>query len=280
MKVTILLLLSLVIIFAGCNADSFDDTLRYYAFPIAAAAYSDAPNLCFQSIENDVNSNIQIYGQDTFECDSLDDTCSGYTAVDPVNQYIIISFRGTNKFLQLVDEGWDYNDFEPLLGGNVAAYFFNGFSDIWNHGMKNDFYTLKNKYPNFDILVTGHSLGGAMASIAAATIVSTGIVPASKVYLFTFGQPRTGTLDYANGFNSFGMASYRVVHNRDMVAHLPPKDLYDYYHHVEEIWYQNDMTTDDTYAACDSTDGEDPNCSDSLYLLPALMIINIILVKK
>uniref|UniRef100_A0A914QA11 Fungal lipase-like domain-containing protein n=1 Tax=Panagrolaimus davidi TaxID=227884 RepID=A0A914QA11_9BILA len=138
----------------GCTADDVDDFLRYYALPVAAAAYSDAPS--------------------------------------------------TNKFLQLVDEGWDYDDFEPLIGGNVAEYFYNGFTDIWNHGMKNDFYQLKNKYPSYNILIVGHSLGGAMASIAAATIVSTGVVPASKVYLYTFGQPRTGNTDYAAAFNALG----------------------------------------------------------------------------
>lgn len=55
-----------------------------------------------------------------------------------------------------------------------------------------------------------------------------------------------------------------MVHNRDMVAHLPKKDAYDYYHHVQEIWYQNDMAVGDSYFFCDPTDGEDPKCSDSL----------------
>uniref|UniRef100_A0AC35EUN0 Fungal lipase-like domain-containing protein n=1 Tax=Panagrolaimus sp. PS1159 TaxID=55785 RepID=A0AC35EUN0_9BILA len=100
-----------------------------------------------------------IYGQDTFQCDSLNDTCLGYTAFDIINQYIIISFRGNNQFWQFIDEGLEYDDFVPLLDGKVAEYFYNSFSDIWNHGMKDDFYTLKNKYPGFSVFITGHSLG-------------------------------------------------------------------------------------------------------------------------
>uniref|UniRef100_A0A914Q1B0 Uncharacterized protein n=1 Tax=Panagrolaimus davidi TaxID=227884 RepID=A0A914Q1B0_9BILA len=60
------------------------------------------------------------------------------------------------------------------------------------------------------------------------------------------------------------MSAYRVVHNRDMVAHLPPMIVYDYYHHVQEIWYQNDMAVGDPYFMCNPYDGEDSSCSDSL----------------
>ncbi len=41
-----------------------------------------------------------------------------------------------------------------------------------------------------------------MASIASAVIVGTNIVPASKVKMVTFGQPRTGDLDFAIGYDA------------------------------------------------------------------------------
>lgn len=45
--------------------------------------------------------------------------------------------------------------------------------------------------------MTGHSLGGAMASIAAATAVKKGYFTSANVLLYDFGQPRTGDNNYA-----------------------------------------------------------------------------------
>ena len=40
------------------------------------------------------------------------------------------------------------------------------------------------------MMVTGHSLGGALAVFAATDLISSGI--AKNIRLYTFGQPRTG----------------------------------------------------------------------------------------
>lgn len=54
--------------------------------------------------------------------------------------------------------------------------------------------------------------------------------------------------------------SYRVVNDRDLVAHYPP-EIFGFYHHVpREIWFSNGYTN---FTVCD-TSGEDPTCSDSL----------------
>uniref|UniRef100_A0A914PFV0 Fungal lipase-like domain-containing protein n=1 Tax=Panagrolaimus davidi TaxID=227884 RepID=A0A914PFV0_9BILA len=152
-------------------------------------------------------------------------------------------------------------------GGRVGKTFLDGFNSIWlNAGMKYDVYTLKNRYPNYDYYIVGHSLGGAMASLAAATIVATGVTTADKVAIFTFGQPRTGDKLFANDFNSlFRVTSVRIVHNGDIVSQIPSMNGTNYFHHVREFWYQNDMTLNDTtYVSCDANYGEDPNCSVSL----------------
>jgi hypothetical protein len=112
--------------------------------------------------------------------------------------------------------------------------------------------------------------GGAMASLAAATIVSTKITIGTYVWLVTYGQPRTGDKNYAASFLPNGtlhIKNYRIVHNRDIVSHLPPLDLSVYYHHVDELWYPNDMLFVNgiiPYIECSYKDGEDPTCSDSL----------------
>jgi predicted lipase len=84
--------------------------------------------------------------------------------------------------------------------------------------------------------VTGHSLGGAMASIAAGTIVSTGLFSSLKTKLITFGQPRTGNHEYSAAIDRLlGVNVYRITHADDIVPHIPPKDLDGFYHHSYEV---------------------------------------------
>uniref|UniRef100_A0A1I8BX51 Lipase_3 domain-containing protein n=1 Tax=Meloidogyne hapla TaxID=6305 RepID=A0A1I8BX51_MELHA len=45
--------------------------------------------------------------------------------------------------------------------------------------------------------ITGHSIGGAIASIAAAKIASANVIDARQVKLVTFGQPRVGNKAWA-----------------------------------------------------------------------------------
>ena len=75
---------------------------------------------------------------------------------------------------------------------------------------------------NQQVWVTGHSLGGALAVLLAATLMETGIKVSG---LYTFGAPRVGDEEFANRLNdelSDG-AHWRVVNEEDLVPHLPPE---------------------------------------------------------
>ena len=88
---------------------------------------------------------------------------------------------------------------------------------------------LLQKYKNASIITTGHSLGAAIAAIAAIEMKS--LFPNTKVNLHNFGQPRVGNIKMAEFMNSKLDGIYRVVHNRDLVPHLAP-DIFPFnYHH-------------------------------------------------
>uniref|UniRef100_A0AC34GVK0 Fungal lipase-like domain-containing protein n=1 Tax=Panagrolaimus sp. ES5 TaxID=591445 RepID=A0AC34GVK0_9BILA len=248
---------------------------RDVAMPFAAAAYSTNPNLCLSNIEkvlnpsNDPSFNITVYKQYSVSCGgSFNDTCSGgYIAINSFTKEIIIAFRGTSNFEQLLSQGWNSNEMVAFIsGGKVSKSFFDGFNGIWmNRGMRNDFYALKNRFPDYLFIFVGHSIGGAMASLAAATVISSGVFTVDKISLFTFGQPRTGDKTFANAYNALEIQTSRIVHNRDIIPHLPSLNNSIYYHHRQEIWYNNDMGVhDDSSIFCSYEDGEDPTCSDSL----------------
>jgi pimeloyl-ACP methyl ester carboxylesterase len=68
------------------------------------------------------------------------------------------------------------------------------------------------RHPQAEIVVTGHSLGAAMATITAARL------PAAL--LVTFGSPRVGTRAFARGFDQGRVRRY--VDCCDGVARVPP----------------------------------------------------------
>lgn len=41
---------------------------------------------------------------------------------------------------------------------------------MWNGGLRDDFLSLKNSYPDYEYWFTGHSLGGSLATLAAAEV--------------------------------------------------------------------------------------------------------------
>ena len=68
--------------------------------------------------------------------------------------------------------------------------------------------------------VSGHSLGGALAVLLAATLAENGIPVAG---LYTFAAPRVGDEAFAEQLNGSlaGKAHWRVVNEADLVPHLP-----------------------------------------------------------
>lgn len=78
---------------------------------------------------------------------------------------------------------------------------------------------------NYSLIITGHSIGGAIATLAAAEIRSLGFKPA----LYTFGSPRVGNAAFAGFVDSQEMemgGNYRMTHVNDPVPQLPPTWMY------------------------------------------------------
>ncbi|GMT36423.1 hypothetical protein PFISCL1PPCAC_28683, partial [Pristionchus fissidentatus] len=109
--------------------------------------------------------------------------------------------------------------------------------------------------------ITGHSLGGSMASIAAAMIVKEQLWQADKIRVVTFGEPRTGNGEYSATMAANIPNMHRVVHLNDVVVHKPWA-MWGYKHTQQEIYYDNDMSDFSAFVACNDSEEEDLNCSD------------------
>lgn len=78
---------------------------------------------------------------------------------------------------------------------------------------------------NQEVWLTGHSLGGALAVILAATLRENG-VPVHGLY--TFGAPRVGDKEFAKQLNRGlrNKSHWRVVNEGDLVPHVPMEPFF------------------------------------------------------
>lgn len=82
------------------------------------------------------------------------------------------------------------------------------------------------KKSNMDkIICTGHSLGGALASLCALDVQYN---TPKNVRCFTYGSPKVGNAAFAESYNRRVKNTYRIVTKGDIVPMFPPLG----YHHV------------------------------------------------
>ena len=70
-----------------------------------------------------------------------------------------------------------------------------------------------------DIVVCGHSLGGAVATLYAHSIKKH--YPHYNVKCVTIGSPRVGNKTFKDNYDSYEIDTLRIVHNNDLVTHTP-----------------------------------------------------------
>lgn len=161
----------------------------------------------------------------------------GFVGYSQSNNAVIVSFRGSDNTKNWIDD-FDFLQMPYMrcTGCLVHNGFYFGYLSI-SSLLKSQVELILSKYRGASIYVTGHSLGGALATVAALDLKHTYNVP-MKVY--TYGQPRVGNGLYANYFKNQIPDAYRVIHNADAVPHLPPI-AFDYKHYEKQIWYSPDM---------------------------------------
>lgn len=255
---------------APIDEGSYDPNDAYEYSILSAAAYGKDHKQCVDS----VSPKFKVIETIAVRCDnsfSSYDECVAYTAVSTEMQTIAISFRGTAESEQLIDQFMSFLT-DPSTsfpsGGKVFEYFSNAYNYLYGCS-KGSMQNLLQQYPGYKVVVTGHSLGGALASLTAAALVYDGVVPASNLELYTYGMPRVGDKSYAHGIDRLLTSRWNVVNDRDLVPHLPPCNILGCngpfdgpFHHMREIFYYGggDMTVKSPYKICEAN--EDDLCSN------------------
>ncbi|KAL6712673.1 hypothetical protein ACN47E_000550 [Coniothyrium glycines] len=158
---------------------------------------------------------------------------TGFVAVDHTNKLIVVSFRGSSSI-----DAWRTNlDFDTVstdLCSGCTAH--RGFWQSWLDAKDRVVPAVKQasaSFPSYSVTVTGHSLGGAIASLAATSLRNSGYT----VALYNYGSPRIGGSTISSYISNQPGGNYRVTHWNDPVPKLPL--LIMGYVHISPEYYIN-----------------------------------------
>lgn len=167
---------------------------------------------------------------------------------------LFVAFRGSTDLSNWIDDIQirrihPYNDSDV----EVEQGFYKAYRTM-QPAIQETLVSLRDQYQTRRLIITGHSLGAAMASIMAYETQED-----YDVWLVTFGSPRVGNRAFVQSLQSIEVM-YRVVHYYDIVPHTPEEAL-GYLHLPNEVWYDE---SNQHYVTCtDDFTHEDDSCSNS-----------------
>lgn len=197
----------------------------------------------------------------------------------------MLVFRGSKNVYNTLE---DLDFFPKKLPDCTDCKVHSGFLDTWT-GLRPQIerHLTQLGCSNSTLALNGHSLGGAMAVLAAYDLAGppTPAEGASKAppethplarwqitRVHTYGQPRTGNAHFASAFDArlatLGVTHFRVVDYRDAVPHLPLANMFweGWQHTGEEVYYN--ATRLGAHTTC--ARAGDPHCSAQWSLLETL----------
>jgi hypothetical protein len=139
-------------------------------------------------------------------------------------QALLLEFNCATPFAALVFRGTEADAFNDILtdlkigeiglpDGKIETHlgFNKALDSIWPE--------IKASLQHIDapLYFTGHSLGGALATLATTRYRPTA--------LYTFGSPRVGDIDFVHSLDTLSNIIHRIVDDKDIVCTLPPEIL-------------------------------------------------------
>ena len=196
-----------------------------------------------------------------------------FLGVDNVHKRIWISFRGTlpnvvqNVITDLVSAA--KVDYSGIPGAEVGAGFAAA-NTVLSKELKPFLAIAQKVAPTYNITITGHSLGAALATLSAATLFvdNNRTVREGRLSIINFASPRVGNKAFATYMTKAVPMFWRVTHALDPVVHLPLESMGFFHASSLEIWYPVPSPPGMTdlppgpYIVCNTS--ESNKCADSV----------------
>lgn len=246
---------------------SYSEITAQQMMLLSGSAYATPPGICDPKYEATKNFLVTHRFSSSYKGIPL----AGLAGVNFIKRRITLVFKGTGSAQQLIHEftqfnGVTFNSQYPNV--KVNSYFRAAQLSMFTQA-KAALLDLQQKYPTYQLYMSGHSLGGAIATIMAFDFYTQNLLIRNDPVLYSFGQPRAGNYEFAKQFDKFIPTAYRIVNGRDVVAHVPPCNTalfrrgcitgskQNNYHHGIEIWYKDGMPSVNPNAYIESVMAEE-----------------------
>lgn len=171
-----------------------------------------------------------IYGDDLatdIDPHAGDIVTFGFLAVSDAKELVAV-IRGTDTILEWLHDGSFLMVPCPITGAH--GFTEDGFTAVYRSlriGQANGSPSTRDSIKSYldtgaatAVTVTGHSLGGALATYLTLDVALNTSCRAPITY--TFASPRPGDHTFAGAYNAVIASSYRVANREDLVPKLPP----------------------------------------------------------
>jgi hypothetical protein len=229
------------------SKNGYDRELAYLMAVISTWSYSD---------ERVLAAKLRYYGFPgahvrlvTVQNNALLVATTAYLIQSASGKSAVLAFRGSDPAGIISILGDTQLMLQPFFGTRVHAGFHASLEVVWDDvhrallaacdGVQIDDDSVQlSKLES--LYLTGHSLGGAMAVLAAARLSRHdygAILPPNLLRgVYTYGQPMVGDQAFAQSCeSSFGTRLFRHVYHKDVVPRLPPKSSLRYAHTGYEL---------------------------------------------
>jgi triacylglycerol lipase len=161
---------------------------------------------------------------------SFDNVLWGYALTSDTDN--IIALRGTQTEADMATGASALQVDFGAQAGKVHAGFY-----LVYQGLIGQLRDAVEKFdPSLPCYITGYSLGGAVAILAAAALAEGRLRNQLRVY--TYATPRVGDPTFTRTYNALVPQTYRVVNQADLIPNLPPENFQgSTYAHVGEPWF-------------------------------------------
>jgi triacylglycerol lipase len=202
---------------------------RLFAFDPAARKHSKANAMWLADIsqlvylrEGYVRAQFTQWGFDAVHW--IEDKGSDTQAVVATrNDHAVVAFRGTESATDfLTDLSFRKIPFQAGPAGSpTVGKAHRGFAQALNAVWSPVLAALSGVGPKQPIFVCGHSLGAALAKLAALRLVSHGMNVAG---VYVYGAPRVGDAEFRDAYNSVLKAqTFLHINHDDVVPTVPPR---------------------------------------------------------
>lgn len=212
-----------------------EDAQSSQTIEVDVPATTDSPPTTSDPVENNLDTAQSAIGNTATQYVKLKQLIPVYFGFVLTSKTAnIIIFRGTQRTTEWIG---DILLFQKSYEGFANSKIHSGFANIYKDlaGQTREIANQLN--PSVPCYISGHSLGAALATLAAVDLALKVPKLKEQIRLYTYAGPRVGNPNFAQMHSRMVPNSYRIFNLADSIPLSPPTIFrHDVYLHVGQGW--------------------------------------------